>query len=70
MKRSEMKEKLGREIELWKDSGSRGGLLDLILDKCEEYGMQPPQVEEESYVINKQGRMVDVTRRWEPEDET
>jgi len=43
MKRSELVKRLGRDIEIWKDSGSRGGLIELILDKCEEYGMEPPK---------------------------
>jgi len=39
-----------------------------LLDKLESAGMLPPERPEESYRVNKQGRLVDVSNSWEPED--
>lgn len=39
-----------------------------LLDKLESAGMLPPERPEESYKVNKQGRLVDVSNSWEPED--
>jgi hypothetical protein len=67
MKRSEMVDKI---VEYFKQSDHHTVYDDMaeeILKCVESLGMQPPLVEEESYIMNKQGRMVDVSRRWEDE---
>jgi len=49
---------------------SRAEVMDGILLQLEKAGMLPPERSEESYRVNKQGRLVDISNSWEPEDET
>lgn len=66
MKRSELVKRLGRDIEIWKDSGANGGLIELILDKCQAYGMEPPKREIRKAVM--EFTSVETINEWEPED--
>jgi len=68
MKRSELINKLCRDIEMWKDAGAPGSVIELILDKCESYGMEPPKRIRKKSIMEFTSH--EIVNEWENEDET